>query len=63
MKSELVFSIKQFCAAHGLSRTLFYSLQKQGKAPDMMVVGRRRLISVESAAAWREKMAIAGGEK
>lgn len=56
MNKEFVFSIKQFCAAHGLSRTLFYTLLKQNKAPRLMYVGRRRMISHDAAAEWRKNM-------
>lgn len=49
-------SIDEFCAAHDLSRATFYSLRKEGKAPRVMVVGRRVLISTDSAREWRERI-------
>lgn len=49
-------SIPQFCDGHGISRTHFYELVKQGKAPRLMKVGRRTLISVEAAADWRRRI-------
>lgn len=52
-------SIKNFCAAHNISRATFYNLMKAQNAPATMLVGRRRLISTEAAQAWREKMTVA----
>ena len=46
-------SIDEFCAEHGISRAMFYKLRAQGKAPRLMAIGSRRLISAEAAAAWR----------
>jgi len=50
------YSIPQFCSAHSISRALFYLLLKDGRAPAVMKVGRRTLISAEAAAAWRKRM-------
>ena len=50
------FTIAQFCAAHGISRALFYILKKNNEAPALMRVGRRVLISVEAATDWRTRM-------
>lgn len=50
------FTIPQFCDGHNVSRTHFYALLKEGKGPRLMKVGRRSLISAESAAAWRKRM-------
>ncbi len=52
------FSITGFCAAHSISRALFYLLIKRGDAPKLMKVGRRTLISQEAAADWRKQMEI-----
>ena len=49
-------SILAFCEAHGISRAHFYNLKKRGLAPKTLVVGRRRLVSDESAAVWRRLM-------
>ena len=49
-------SISTFCKAHGISRAHFYNLMKRGKAPRTLIVGRRRLVSVEAAAEWRRSM-------
>ena len=50
------YSIKDFCEAHGISRNLFYNLRKQGLAPKLIQLGKRRLISEEAAAEWRRTM-------
>jgi len=49
-------TIPQFCDGHNISRTHFYELIKQGRAPRLMKVGRRTLISQEAAAEWRRRM-------
>lgn len=46
----------EFCASHGVARTTFYELIKQGRGPRLMKVGRRTLISQEAAAEWRLRM-------
>lgn len=57
-------SIQDFCAAHGLCRATFYNLKARGMAPKTMLVGRRRLVSTQSAAAWRRQMEeAAAGEQ
>jgi hypothetical protein len=48
-----VFSIASFCAAHGISEAFYFKLREQGQGPREMRVGRRVLISFESAARWR----------
>lgn len=50
------YTVAQFCADHNISRTHFYQLIKDGKAPRLMKVGRRVLISAEAAADWRRDM-------
>jgi predicted DNA-binding transcriptional regulator AlpA len=52
----LAFSIEQFCKIHSISRAKFYMLLREGLAPKIMQVGRRRLISIESAKQWRKDM-------
>jgi hypothetical protein len=50
------YSIPQFCTSHSISRALFYLLKREGRAPAIMKVGRRTLISADAAAAWRKRM-------
>ena len=49
-------SIDEFCEAHDLSRATFYIMKKDGRAPRIMKVGRRTLISVDAAREWRERI-------
>ena len=50
---RLALSIREFCAAHGISEGFFYKLKKKGEGPREMKVGARTLITLESAAEWR----------
>jgi hypothetical protein len=51
---KLALTIGEFCEAHAISEAFYYELQKTGRGPRTMRVGRRRLISVEAAQEWRE---------
>jgi len=50
------YTVNQFCKSHNISRSMFYKLLQQGLAPRLMEVGRRRMISFEAAADWRQQM-------
>lgn len=50
------YSIPGFCADHHFSKAFLYKLIKDGKGPRLMKIGRRTLISAESAADWRALM-------
>jgi hypothetical protein len=47
------YAIREFCAAHRLSESMYFKLRNQGLGPDEMSVGSRRLISFEAAERWR----------
>jgi hypothetical protein len=47
------YSIREFCAAHRLSESMYFKLRNQGLGPDEMSVGSRRIISFEAAERWR----------
>ena len=47
------YSIREFCAAHRLSESLYFKLRNQGLGPAEMFVGSRRIISFEAAERWR----------
>jgi predicted DNA-binding transcriptional regulator AlpA len=49
-------SVDDFCKSNGISRSFFYKLHREGKAPRIMKVGRRTLISAESAMEWRKSL-------
>lgn len=51
------YTIPEFCADHGnISKSFFHKLVNEGKAPRLMKIGRRTLISAEAAAQWRALM-------
>jgi hypothetical protein len=47
------YNVLGFCLAHGLSRRMFYVMRRAGDGPRIMKCGRRTLISIEAAQAWR----------
>jgi hypothetical protein len=49
------FTVPEFCAAHRISVAKYYEIKKEGWGPAEMVVGRRRIIAVESAERWRRE--------
>jgi predicted DNA-binding transcriptional regulator AlpA len=51
-------SVEEFCESHSISRSLFYKLHRDGKAPRIMKIGRRTLISNEAAIEWRKSMEV-----
>lgn len=53
---ECAQSVDDFCKSNGISRSLFYKLHRAGKAPRIMKIGRRTLISSEAASDWRKQM-------
>jgi predicted DNA-binding transcriptional regulator AlpA len=53
-----VFSVDEFCVAHSISRAFLYKLWRDGQGPRAMSVGSRKLISYESAAAWRRSCEV-----
>jgi hypothetical protein len=48
------FSIREFCAAHRISQSMYFKMRAMGLGPREMAVGSRRLISHEAAAEWRK---------
>lgn len=50
------YTIKEFCAAYRVSRSLFYQLRREGKGPEIARAGRRGLISHDAAEAWNASM-------
>jgi hypothetical protein len=53
---QQAYSIPEFCAAHRISRALFYLLQKDRSGPTLMRVRGRTLVTAEAAAEWRRRM-------
>jgi hypothetical protein len=48
-------TIETFCKREKLSRSMFYKLSRQGKAPRTFYIGNRRHISPEARREWRQK--------
>lgn len=48
-------SIPEFCAAHGVSRSFYFNMRRDGIGPREMRVGNRVLISHEAATDWRRE--------
>lgn len=57
------FTIAEFCEAFRLSRSGFYNAIARGEAPALMRVGRRVMISRQSAEEWRSKITVAATTK
>ena len=55
-RKDGTYTVTQFCKSHHISRSMFYKLLQQGLGPRLMAVGRRRLVSIEAAADWRQQM-------
>jgi hypothetical protein len=49
-----VFTIAEFCRAHRISQSMYFKLRALGLGPREMMVGTRKLISLEAAADWRK---------
>jgi hypothetical protein len=49
---QSMFSVDQFCRFVGISRTLFYAVQRQGNGPALTRIGRRVLIAKDTANEW-----------
>ena len=47
------YTIREFCARHRLSMSMYYKMRTQGRGPREMHVGRHVVISREAAAKWR----------
>ena len=58
----LAYTIREFCEAYRLSRSGFYNALARGEAPALMRIGRRVMISRESAEEWRRKHTVATKE-
>ncbi len=56
MTAPTTQTVNDFCAANNISRSMFYKLLREGNAPRIMKVGRKTLISADSAEAWRQAM-------
>jgi hypothetical protein len=51
----LAFSISQFCSLHNISRSKLYQLWAVGRGPRVKQIGRKKIITTEAAAEWRQR--------
>ena len=56
------YSIPEFCEAFGIAIRTYFNLRDEGKGPREMRLGRRVLISAESALAWTREREVATTE-
>jgi predicted DNA-binding transcriptional regulator AlpA len=49
------YTVSEFCAAHRISRSTLYELWAAGAGPRFILVGSKRIITVEAAADWRRR--------
>jgi len=52
LADRLAWSIDEWCRLTGLSRSYYYKLTKDGRAPEAKTVGSRRIITREAHARW-----------
>jgi hypothetical protein len=50
--TRAAYSIPAFCRAFGISLRFYFRIRHEGKGPRELRLGRRVLITVESATAW-----------
>jgi len=53
---EQAKSIPEFCLNNKISRSTFNNLAAIGRAPDVLNIGGRKIITPEAEAAWRASM-------
>ena len=46
------YTVDDVCAQHGISRQLFYKMQREGKGPKTLRIGRSVRISETAANEW-----------
>jgi hypothetical protein len=60
---RLAFNIPEFCEAFRISEDFYFKLKRQRQGPREMKVGKRTLISLAAADAWRiERERATAGE-
>ena len=52
-KNRAAYTINEFCDAYRISRGALYNLWKAGIGPRYMLIGKKRIITVEASADWR----------
>jgi predicted DNA-binding transcriptional regulator AlpA len=52
---KLVYTVDEYCHAHGICRATAYNLWRRGKGPKRMRIGERWFVSVEAAEEYRRQ--------
>jgi hypothetical protein len=59
----MLMTVKEFCAAHRISKALFYELLRDGRGPALTrITARCTRISAEAAAEWRRRYEAKAGK-
>lgn len=56
MNSPVSYTIAQWCGAYHVSRSYYYTLKEQGNAPQEIRLGRKVIITRQSAEKWEKRM-------
>ena len=51
-----VYTVNDFCRAKRISRSLLYSLWRQGRGPRYFLAGARRRITEQPRQEWRQQL-------
>ena len=54
--TDALQSIPRFCEENEISKAFFYKLKAQGKAPKIVKLGSRSMITPESRLEWRQQL-------
>jgi predicted DNA-binding transcriptional regulator AlpA len=50
----MFYNVSDFCKVAGISRSFFYKLQHEGKAPPVAKMGARNLIAMSDVTEWQK---------
>jgi hypothetical protein len=58
MSDGVLMTLPVFWARNGLTKTQHYYLRRIGRAPEVISIGSKDMVSPEAEAAWRKDMAV-----
>jgi len=56
MNIPQAYDVESFCKKFNISKSMFYKLKRQGRAPRIMKIGKRTIISIEAVTEWQAQM-------
>jgi hypothetical protein len=59
-QTPLMYSVKAFCFAHGISKTKFYELMGSGEGPTVTYIDSKPMVTAEDATTWRRVISEKG---